>query len=91
MVSILTCLSIVGAFFCFWLSNSSKKKARLIIIGILLLILAFGGMMSCVTGGNDNNSSWDNLSKEEKEWYNDNYGNKQYDNYKDAINDYKGY
>lgn len=38
---------------------------------------------------NNSPSKWDSLTKEEKQWYKDNYGDGQYKKYKDAVDSYK--
>ena len=49
--------------------------------------------MCFVAGCNDDKkeSEWGKLSKEEKQWYKDNYGDGQYDDYKKAMENYRGW
>ena len=92
LLSILCAIAAVVAVICFLESKDikdKKRKVKYIVIGVLLFVFVFGRIVSCM-GGDSNGSSWDKLSKEEKEWYHNNYGNGQYDKYKDAINNYNG-
>jgi len=73
-----------------WESKATKIKR--LILAVVLFFIACGGIVACnLLDGGGSKSSWDILSDDEKDWYRDNYGNGQYEQYQDAINDYKGY
>lgn len=60
----------------------SKGWAWAIFIVVMLIgLFVFGGL------GNDS-SQWNSLSDDKKEWYQDNYGDGQYDDIQNAIDDY---
>lgn len=59
-------------------------KFQLILIGIAGLIW----LMILFSGGSSS-SEWDKLSDEEKEWYEDNYGDGKMEDINEAIEDYK--
>lgn len=72
--------------------NNNKPKFKpweiaVIIIAVVITIMI--ASCSLMNAGSKKSSNWDNLTKEEKQWYNDNYGNGQYDKYQDAIRDYQ--
>lgn len=89
---ILTIIFIAIAAFCLYKINFSLDPLdpwykRCLVIAIICIVLGIVSSVvsSFIDGGL---SDWDKLTKEEKEWYKNNYGNGQYDSYKDAINDY---
>lgn len=55
----------------------------LIIIGTILLAIIIPNLVP------KSKSSWDRLDSDQKEWYKRNYGNGQYDKYKNTIDKYK--
>ncbi len=58
------------------------------VVGIACII----GFLVCLPNVNvssEKSNRWDSLTKEEKQWYEDNYGDGQYEKYKDAIDSYK--
>ena len=57
------------------------------IVGIACIIGFF--ICSCNVPNKSKTNKWDSLTKEEKQWYEDNYGDGQYDKYKKAIDNYK--
>ena len=67
--------------------------------GALIFLIVFGlvGFFIVASLGSGNtsysgsSSGWDSLTDEEKEWYEDNYGDGQYEAIRDAIDNYKGY
>ena len=66
--------------------SDEKKKAIIFFTGIasiifMVIVFSFGSKPS-------SSSRWDKLSKSEKQWYEDNYGNGQYDAIRDAIDNY---
>lgn len=75
------------------LNNWSKKGKRnnvitsiyAIVLGIVLLV----GLIYWVSSFNQGSSNWNKLSDEEKEWYEDNYGDGKMDDINDAIDDYE--
>ena len=75
-------MGIKGAF-----PTKKGKIIAILICGLLILssisCIAFG-----ITDTNSSSSSWDSLSKDEKEWYKRNYGDGQYEKYQQAIDDY---
>ena len=65
-------------------------KIKYIILAAVLVFIACGGIVACnLLSGDGEKNSWNDLSKDEKDWLVDNYGNGKYDQYQDAINDYK--
>lgn len=66
------------------LTNNQKANIFTIIVVIIIAIIVFAS-----NSGSNNKSKWDSLTKEEKQWYKDNYGDGQYDKYKKAIDNYK--
>lgn len=60
------------------------KKATVIGITCIVIALFVGSLIP-----SEEPSKWDKLTDEEKQWYEDNYGNGQFDTYKKAIEDYK--
>lgn len=70
----------------------SITEVNRIIKAILLVVslVMFLGFSSSEPSKNDTNK-WDKLTDEEKQWYIDNYGDGQYDEIQDAIEDYNGY
>jgi len=72
--------------------KDSKKTSKVfaiiiaivVIIFLVILIPAAREDMKYSNGG----SEWDNLSDEEKEWYEDNYGDGGFDSIQDAISNY---
>ena len=68
-----------------------KKKILKLICVLLLAVTLF--VVCFVAGCNDDKkeSEWGKLSKEEKQWYKDNYGDGQYDDYKKAMENYRGW
>ncbi len=67
--------------------DTLKWTIILIVIGIAFAL----GANFCIMNSFRNNSpsKWDSLTKEEKQWYKDNYGDGQYKKYKDAVDSYK--
>ena len=105
IAALISALSAVFSFY--HLKKSLKKETSSIMREVILICvivistLSFLGFstagiifISDGSGGsdssNDSNSFYD-LPKEEQEWYHRNYGNGQYDKYKDAVNNYNGY
>jgi len=84
----LAILFFVAAIFCFCIPFVLDKSSwfdRCLTISIICIVVSFiSGCIAC----DDGPSKWDKLTKEEKEWYKNNYGNGQYDDYKGAIDDY---
>ena len=78
--------------------SSNVGKIKGIVIGIIFAILAFICLVVRISDSSST-SKWDNLSiakennlsDDEKAWYERNYGNGQYDKYQEAIKDYRGY
>ena len=70
--------------------SSNVGKIKGIVIGIIFSILAFICLVVRISDSSST-SKWDNLSDDEKAWYERNYGNGQYDKYQEAIKDYRGY
>ena len=58
-------------------------------VGIIILLIFSFSLMGIDGCSTQSNNEYDNLTDEEKQWYQDNYGNGQYDKYKDAIDEYK--
>lgn len=79
-----------GIYFAISKNEIQTMKGKLIsfFVGLAAIIIA---VVILANSGSGSKSEWDKLSKDEKEWYKDNYGSGQYDSYKDAINNYKGY
>ena len=71
--------------------NNKPKLKPGEIVGIIIAVVLMLLVASCTLmgTGSSKSSNWDNLTKDEKQWYNDNYGNGQYDKYQDAIRDYQ--
>ena len=91
LYSICLVVSAIAFFWAYLCHGIDKKGATIaLIIAIVALVLAIVFFVIAVSDGSSSGSSWDKLSKEEKEWYVRNYGNGQYDKYQNAINDYKG-
>ena len=67
---------------------TDKQKSKAIMILIILVVLTLTMGKNYMLGSSSSTSRWDSLSDEEKEWYQDNYGNGQYDDIMDAINNY---
>ena len=90
LAAILLLIGAGGIYFTFAKNEIQTAKGKLISfsVGLVACIIAVV-ILAC--SGSDGDSDWDKLSKDEKEWYKDNYGSGQYDSYKDAINNYKGY
>jgi len=75
--------------------NDANYKKN-ITIGIVLItvgIIAFGAYLATSMSSGSSSSSkgdrWDSLSKEEKQWYERNYGGGKSEQYRKAIDDYK--
>lgn len=76
--------------------NDADYNKKNITIGIVLItvgIIAFGAYlgtsMSSGSGSSSKGDRWDSLSKEEKQWYERNYGGGKSEQYRKAIDDYK--
>ena len=67
---------------------TDKQKSRAVMILIMLVVLTLMIGKNYMFGSSSNTSRWDSLSDEEKEWYHNNYGDGQYDDIMDAINNY---
>ena len=72
------------------LSEKGKKIALIvlvvaIILAVLFIVLEFADDW----GSRKSSNEWEDLTEEEKDWYRDNYGDGQYEEYKDAIDKYK--
>lgn len=81
---------LVAAAIAISIAKESTSKGR--IISIIVAIVCSIAFIICIVSGwtdDSGSSKWDDLSDKEKEWYEENYGDGQYDKYKDAINDYK--
>ena len=81
---------LVAAAIAISIAKESTGKGR--IISIIVAIVCSIAFIICIVSawiGDSGSSKWDDLSDKEKEWYKENYGDGQYDKYKDAINDYK--
>lgn len=102
MILVLSLLGVllIGAWL-FTMLNGSKwsdfdLEGKFFIIFLVFCLLA--SCLGCAAGvllmaeNRDNSKSdssrWESLSDDEKEWYNDNYGDGQYDAIQDAISDY---
>ena len=70
--------------------TSNVGKIKGLVIGIIFAILAFICLVVRISDSSST-SKWDNLSDDEKAWYERNYGNGQYDKYQEAVKDYRGY
>ena len=60
-----------------------KIVIALVIVAIFAIPIVWGIL-------DDDGDKWNSLSDEEKEWYIDNYGDGQYDEIQNAIEDYRG-
>lgn len=67
--------------------SGSVDRCMRWLTAVILIIVAIIFLMNIDWSGSQ--SKWDSLSDEEKEWYKDNYGDGQYDDIKDAIDEYK--
>lgn len=79
--------------------KNSTRKQKIVkgVCGALCVCIAIAmTLLAVINPSFDSNSTpkkndYSNLTKEEKQWYQDNYGDGQYEKYKDAVNNYKGY
>lgn len=67
-------------------NKALKEKTSTIIVVVIVLIIAIAISNKMNSGTTDR---WDNLTDEEQEWYEDNYGDGKMDDINDAIDDYK--
>lgn len=95
-------LLFVGGFMCYGVYDDRKKsksnpdtkvsnttnKITLLLIGIALIIAAVVILISSGSSSSGKNK-WQSLTKEEKAWYERNYGNGKSEKYTKAIEDYK--
>ena len=68
--------------------NTDKSTVvKMFIVGIILTVIGIRLLVGANSSGSS--SKWDSLTKEEKQWYTDNYGNGKGEQYQKAIEDYK--
>lgn len=67
--------------------TNKSSVVKMFLIGTILAIAGIGIIVSENSSGSSN--KWESLTKEEKKWYQDNYGNGKSEQYTKAIEDYK--
>ncbi len=79
-------------------TNTPKNAQKLTTWGIVLIVggiicfMAYLGSFMIFDSGSSSSSKgdrWDSLSKEEKQWYERNYGGGKSEQYRKAIDEYK--
>lgn len=77
-----------------YIQAKEKKFKKNTAIGVAIItssIICFIIAISIAKPSSTSNNKWDNLSNEEKQWYNENYGNGKSESIDNAIKDYRGY
>ena len=67
----------------------TKPVKIMSIVGVICTFSAFAIIIANSGSYSGSKSKWDSLTKEEKQWYEDNYGGGKSQQYTDAINKYK--
>lgn len=70
-------------------TNSSQENSKLIAIAIIAAVVFIAIICGALGGSSKSKSKWDSLSKDEKAWYERNYGNGKAEKINKAIKDYK--